>query len=138
MLIPKDDAIDAVSDGGGILRIWFNWLYPASKVRSTPLHNTLTSHVKPCTILHSNNFFSYSTRVAAMSVAKRVSQEVASGVIENGKTLTKKDELGGTIGYAIRFEDCTSEHTLIKYMTDGVLLRESLNDPDLNKYSVVV
>jgi pre-mRNA-splicing factor ATP-dependent RNA helicase DHX38/PRP16 len=73
-----------------------------------------------------------------MSVAKRVSQEVASGVIENGKTLTKKDELGGTIGYAIRFEDCTSEHTLIKYMTDGVLLRESLNDPDLNKYSVVV
>jgi pre-mRNA-splicing factor ATP-dependent RNA helicase DHX38/PRP16 len=73
-----------------------------------------------------------------MSVAKRVSQEVASGVIEKGNALTKKDELGGTIGYAIRFEDCTSEHTLIKYMTDGVLLRESLNDPDLNKYSVVV
>jgi pre-mRNA-splicing factor ATP-dependent RNA helicase DHX38/PRP16 len=77
-------------------------------------------------------------RVAAMSVAKRVSEEVAAGVKEKGNTLGEKDELGGTVGYSIRFEDCTSEHTLIKYMTDGVLLRESLNDADLNKYSVVV
>jgi pre-mRNA-splicing factor ATP-dependent RNA helicase DHX38/PRP16 len=73
-----------------------------------------------------------------MSVAKRVSEEVAASVTESGKTLTKKDELGGTVGYAIRFEDCTSQDTLIKYMTDGVLLRESLNDPDLNKYSAIV
>jgi pre-mRNA-splicing factor ATP-dependent RNA helicase DHX38/PRP16 len=77
-------------------------------------------------------------RVAAMSVAKRVSEEVAAGVKEKGKPLGEKEELGGTVGYTIRFEDCTSEHTLIKYMTDGVLLRESLNDADLNKYSVVV
>ena len=70
-------------------------------------------------------------RVAAMSVAKRVSEEVAAGVKEAGNQLTEKEDLGGKIGYAIRFEDCTSEHTLIKYMTDGVLLRESLNDPDL-------
>jgi pre-mRNA-splicing factor ATP-dependent RNA helicase DHX38/PRP16 len=77
-------------------------------------------------------------RVAAMSVAKRVCQEVAAGVEEKGEPLTEKDELGGRVGYAIRFEDCTSEHTLIKYMTDGVLLRESLNDPDLNKYSCIV
>ncbi|KAL7556461.1 hypothetical protein ACA910_021035 [Epithemia clementina (nom. ined.)] len=78
-------------------------------------------------------------RVAAMSVAKRVSEEVAAGVKEKGKrALDKRDELGGTVGYTIRFEDCTSEHTLIKYMTDGVLLRESLNDPDLNKYSALV
>ncbi len=77
-------------------------------------------------------------RVAAMSVAKRVCQEVAAGVTEKGEPLTEKDELGGRVGYAIRFEDCTSEHTLIKYMTDGVLLRESLNDPDLNKYSCIV
>lgn len=77
-------------------------------------------------------------RVAAMSVAKRVSEEVAAAVVEKGKPLAKKEELGGTVGYAIRFEDCTSEHTLIKYMTDGVLLRESLNDPDLNKYSAIV
>ena len=73
-----------------------------------------------------------------MSVAKRVSEEVAAAVVESGRTLTEKDELGGTVGYSIRFEDCTSEHTLIKYMTDGVLLRESLNDPDLNKYSAIV
>jgi pre-mRNA-splicing factor ATP-dependent RNA helicase DHX38/PRP16 len=73
-----------------------------------------------------------------MSVAKRVSEEVAAGVEEKGETLTKKDELGGTIGYSIRFEDCTSDDTVIKYMTDGVLLRESLNDPDLNKYSAIV
>ena len=78
-------------------------------------------------------------RVAAMSVAKRVSEEVAAGVEEKGKRLVKgRDDLGGTVGYAIRFEDCTSEHTSIKYMTDGVLLRESLNDPDLNKYSALV
>ena len=42
------------------------------------------------------------------------------------------------MGYAIRFEDLTSKDTLIKYMTDGVLLRESLQDSDLEKYSVIV
>ena len=52
-------------------------------------------------------------RVAAMSVAKRVSDEMGT-------------ELGDDVGYSIRFEDCTSEKTLIKYMTDGILLRESL------------
>jgi len=42
------------------------------------------------------------------------------------------------VGYAIRFEDCTSSETLIKYMTDGVLLRESLTEPDLDKYAAVI
>ena len=60
-------------------------------------------------------------RVAAMSVAKRVSDEM--GV-----------ELGEEIGYSIRFEDCTSDKTMIKYMTDGILLRESLREPDLDHY----
>ena len=64
-------------------------------------------------------------RVAAMSVAKRVSEEMMC-------------RLGGTVGYAIRFEDCTSKETVIKYMTDGVLLRESLNEPDLDRYSCVI
>lgn len=50
-------------------------------------------------------------RVAAMSVAKRVSEEVSAAVKEKGHPLTEKDELGGTVGYAIRFEDCTTEHT---------------------------
>ncbi|EKD00131.1 RNA helicase, Prp16p [Trichosporon asahii var. asahii CBS 8904] len=64
-------------------------------------------------------------RVAAMSVAKRVSEEVGC-------------ELGGTVGYSIRFEDCSTKETKIKFMTDGILLRESLNDADLDKYSVLI
>jgi len=64
-------------------------------------------------------------RVAAMSVAKRVSEEMNT-------------ELGSKVGYAIRFEDCTSPDTLIKYMTDGILLRETLQEPDLDGYSVVI
>jgi pre-mRNA-splicing factor ATP-dependent RNA helicase DHX16 len=64
-------------------------------------------------------------RVAAMSVAARVSQEM--GV-----------KLGHEVGYSIRFEDCTSEKTVIKYMTDGMLLREFLGEPDLGSYSVVM
>lgn len=42
------------------------------------------------------------------------------------------------MGYAIRFEDCTSERTVIKYMTDGILLRESLRDPELDSYSAII
>ena len=64
-------------------------------------------------------------RVAAMSVAKRVSEEM--GV-----------EVGSTVGYAIRFEDFTSDETVIKYMTEGILLRESLNEPDLDRYSCII
>ncbi|CAK7271867.1 hypothetical protein SEPCBS57363_004841 [Sporothrix epigloea] len=64
-------------------------------------------------------------RVAAMSVAKRVSEEM-------------EVKLGSTVGYSIRFEDCTSKDTVIKYMTDGVLLRESLNEPDLDRYSCII
>ena len=64
-------------------------------------------------------------RVAAMSVAKRVAEEY--GCI-----------LGTDVGYTIRFEDCTSPETRIKYMTEGMLLRESLIDSDLKAYSVVM
>eukprot|EP00029_Vermamoeba_vermiformis_P013374 TRINITY_DN828_c0_g1_i1.p1 TRINITY_DN828_c0_g1~~TRINITY_DN828_c0_g1_i1.p1 ORF type:complete len:1026 (+),score=350.52 TRINITY_DN828_c0_g1_i1:132-3209(+) len=64
-------------------------------------------------------------RVAAMSVAKRVADEM--GV-----------RLGHEVGYSIRFEDCTSEKTIIKYMTDGMLLREFLTEPDLKSYSVLI
>jgi HrpA-like RNA helicase len=38
------------------------------------------------------------------------------------------------VGYAIRFEDCTSSETVIKYMTDGMLLRECLLDDVLTQY----
>ena len=46
--------------------------------------------------------------------------------------------LGSEVGYSIRFEDCTSPETKIKYCTDGVLLREALNKNALDKYSVVI
>ncbi|XP_053907952.1 pre-mRNA-splicing factor ATP-dependent RNA helicase DHX16 [Cuculus canorus] len=64
-------------------------------------------------------------RVAAMSVAARVAVEMGT-------------KLGNEVGYSIRFEDCTSERTLLKYMTDGMLLREFLTEPDLASYSVVM
>uniref|UniRef100_A0A8B9SXG9 ATP-dependent RNA helicase DHX8 n=1 Tax=Anas platyrhynchos TaxID=8839 RepID=A0A8B9SXG9_ANAPL len=64
-------------------------------------------------------------RVAAMSVAKRVSEEFGCC-------------LGQEVGYTIRFEDCTSPETVIKYMTDGMLLRECLIDPDLTQYAIIM
>lgn len=64
-------------------------------------------------------------RVAAMSVAARVSEEMDV-------------RLGGLVGYSIRFEERTSSKTLIKYMTDGMLLREFLLQPDLSEYSVMI
>ena len=64
-------------------------------------------------------------RVAAMSVSARVAEEM--GV-----------KLGNEVGYSIRFEDCTSERTILKYMTDGMLLREFLSEPDLSSYSVMI
>lgn len=47
-------------------------------------------------------------------------------------------KLGHEVGYSIRFENCTNEKTIIKYMTDGMLLREFLNEPDLKTYSVIM
>lgn len=47
-------------------------------------------------------------------------------------------KLGNEVGYTIRFEDCTSESTVIKYMTDGMLLREFMIEPDLKSYSVMI
>lgn len=64
-------------------------------------------------------------RVAAMSVAKRVAEEFGC-------------RLGQEVGYTIRFEDCTSPETQIKYMTDGMLLRECLIDLDLLSYSIIM
>jgi len=42
------------------------------------------------------------------------------------------------VGYSIRFENCTSEKTVVKYMTDGMLLREFLTEPDMASYSVII
>ena len=64
-------------------------------------------------------------RVAAMSVAARVAEEM--GV-----------KVGNEVGYAIRFEDATTDKTVLKYMTDGMLLREFLTEPDLGGYSCLM
>ena len=64
-------------------------------------------------------------RVAAVSVAKRVADEMSVTV-------------GEEVGYAIRFEDITGPKTIIKYMTDGVLLRETLREGDLDGYSAII
>jgi len=65
-------------------------------------------------------------RVAAMSVAKRVSEEMGC-------------RLGEEVGYSIRFEDKTNaKKTKIKYLTEGILLREMLGDPNLENYSCII
>ncbi|XP_013101680.1 ATP-dependent RNA helicase DHX33 [Stomoxys calcitrans] len=64
-------------------------------------------------------------RVAAITVAKRVAQEQHS-------------QLGETVGYTVRFEDCTSARTRIRFMTDGFLLREALADRLLRNYAVIM
>ncbi|KAJ3076359.1 hypothetical protein HDU98_003941 [Podochytrium sp. JEL0797] len=64
-------------------------------------------------------------RVAAMSVATRVAEEMGGKV-------------GAEVGYSIRFEDCTSDKTIIKFMTDGMLLREFLTEPDIGSYSCLM
>jgi pre-mRNA-splicing factor ATP-dependent RNA helicase DHX15/PRP43 len=47
-------------------------------------------------------------------------------------------ELGQQVGYTIRFEDRSSENTILKYVTDGMLLREAISDPTLGQYTVVI
>ncbi|AEO71382.1 b1143c91-65e7-45b6-af25-a32a2d9e8f59 [Thermothielavioides terrestris] len=64
-------------------------------------------------------------RVAATTVAIRVAEEFGC-------------EVGKEVGYSIRFEDVTSESTRIKFLTDGLLIREALVDPLLSRYSVIM
>ena len=60
-----------------------------------------------------------------MSVADRVAKEMDM-------------TLGDEVGYSIRFEDNTSPKTILKYMTDGMLLREAMNDHELSRYSTII
>ncbi|XP_074079676.1 putative ATP-dependent RNA helicase DHX40 isoform X1 [Macrotis lagotis] len=64
-------------------------------------------------------------KVAAISVAQRVAEEMNCS-------------LGSLVGYQVRFDDCSSQDTAIKYMTDGCLLRHMMVDPDLTKFSVII
>ncbi|KAF9584261.1 DEAH-box ATP-dependent RNA helicase prp22 [Lunasporangiospora selenospora] len=64
-------------------------------------------------------------RIAAISVAKRVAEEYDC-------------RLGDTVGYTVRFDDKSSSRTRLRYMTDGVLLREATMDPLLSHYDLIV
>lgn len=64
-------------------------------------------------------------RVAAMSVAQRVAEEMDV-------------PLGDQVGYTIRFEDCSGPKTVLKYLTDGMLLREAMHDPLLSRYACLI
>ena len=65
-------------------------------------------------------------RIAAVSLAQRVAQEAGT-------------QLGNRVGYSVRFDDKSSPYTQIKFVTDGLLIREAtLSDPLLSKYSVVM
>ncbi|XP_060665996.1 ATP-dependent RNA helicase DHX33 [Drosophila nasuta] len=64
-------------------------------------------------------------RVAAITIAKRVAQELSCNV-------------GDTVGYTVRFEDTTTERTRIRYLTDGILLREAIGDRLLRRYSAIM
>ncbi|MFD6176377.1 MULTISPECIES: ATP-dependent RNA helicase HrpA [unclassified Isoptericola] len=64
-------------------------------------------------------------RIAARSVAERVAEELGT-------------PLGGVVGYQVRFTDTSSEETLVKVMTDGILLAQIQRDPDLLAYDTIV
>ncbi|KAL0222013.1 hypothetical protein RCL1_001867 [Eukaryota sp. TZLM3-RCL] len=72
-----------------------------------------------------NVFITQPRRVAAITLAKRVSSEMRS-------------PLGREVGYHVRFDDCTTPNTRIKFFTDGMLLREMMIDPLLSKCNVII
>lgn len=64
-------------------------------------------------------------RLAARSVAARLAEELET-------------PLGEQVGYQVRFTDQSSEHTLVKLMTDGILLAETRHDPELRRYEAII
>ena len=64
-------------------------------------------------------------RIAARTLAERIAEETGTIV-------------GGAIGYTIRFGDHTGPRTLVKLMTDGILLAEIASDPDLGRYDTII
>ena len=64
-------------------------------------------------------------RVAAINLAKRVSTEA-------------KSKLGDLVGYHVRFDEKTSENTKIKFVTNGMLIREAMRKKGLRDYSIII
>lgn len=91
-------------------------------------------------------------RVAAVMLAKRVKEEQCSfrrehrrnrGRLRDESDLDGEDDrnmnqLGGYVGYCVRFENCSSDKTMIKFFTDGCLLREVAADPMMMKYNSII
>lgn len=69
-------------------------------------------------------------RVAAISLARRVAEEMGTPLGSSSPA--------SKVGYSVRFDTSTSPSTRIKFLTEGMLLQEMLNDPWLTKYSTVV
>jgi len=104
---------DSVHGGGGLHLERHHRLHTGTTPTSPPAHLLLTSSSPPPHLLLTSSSppigCTQPRRVAAMSVSKRVAEEFGC-------------RLGQEVGYSIRFEDCTSPETVIKYMTDGMLL----------------
>jgi len=64
-------------------------------------------------------------RLAARILANRVAEE-------------RQERTGESIGYEVRFERCVSKQTRIRFITEGVLLRAMLKDPQLSQYSTIL
>ncbi|KAG2374484.1 hypothetical protein C9374_010768 [Naegleria lovaniensis] len=97
-------------------------------------------------------------RISAIAAAKRVFEEKKASFMESGNNsgasssssigistrsgvITRENsymELGGLVGYCVQFDAKYSDYSRIKFMTDGMLLREMMVDPLLSDYSVVM
>jgi pre-mRNA-splicing factor ATP-dependent RNA helicase DHX15/PRP43 len=75
--------------------------------------------------LHTRVACTQPRRVAAISVAKRVAEEMDV-------------KLGNQVGYSVRFDECSSEDTILKYLTDGMLLREAMKHKNLDQYQIII
>jgi ATP-dependent helicase HrpA len=74
-------------------------------------------------------------RLAARTVAERIAQELAGS---NGRTPESGPDPGATVGYQVRFTDTSGEDTLVKLMTDGILLTEIQHDRLLLRYDTLI
>ena len=113
---------------------FFSTLFPYPLLFSAPFFTSLLSSLLLSSPLYLSKH-SCSTYIIPryISVHHPISTNISSHIL-NLSCLT----LGQDVGYSIRFEDCTSDSTVIKYMTDGMLLREFLTEPDLGGYSVMM
>ncbi len=76
-------------------------------------------------------------RIAARTVADRIAEEINAEHTDSAG-VTRRGKLGGIVGYQVRFTDESSESTLIKVMTDGILLAQIQRDPQLRAYDTLI